>query len=118
MSATARRLPPITLEYVQAERMARSLARFVRGAWPHVEPVATYVHGRHIDVLAEALEAVATGELRRLVVNVPPRPMRVSSRIRNSGRHHLPASASQYSPDGVAVCVAKVNVGPFVASIV
>jgi len=76
VSATARRLPPITLEYVQAERMARSLARFVRGAWPHVEPVATYVHGRHIDVLAEALEAVATGELRRLVVNVPPRHMK------------------------------------------
>jgi predicted phage terminase large subunit-like protein len=50
---------------------ADGLREFVKRAWPLVEP-ARYVHGWHIDAITDHLEAVATGEIRRLIINVPP----------------------------------------------
>ena len=57
---------------VEREFCARSLAAFVRRAWPVVEPSAAYVHGWHIDAIAEHLEAVTSGQITRLLINVPP----------------------------------------------
>ncbi len=57
---------------VEREFCARSLAAFVRRAWPVVEPSAAYVHGWHIDAIAAHLEAVTRGEITRLLINVPP----------------------------------------------
>lgn len=54
------------------ELSRRSLANFVKLAWPVIEPGQPYVHGPHIDVMCEALEAVERGEIRRLLINVPP----------------------------------------------
>ncbi|MGD0076081.1 MAG: hypothetical protein ABSD31_17330 [Candidatus Binataceae bacterium] len=51
----------------------RSLADFVRQAWPVLEPKTPYLDNWHVDLLIEALEAVAAGELRRLIINIPPR---------------------------------------------
>jgi predicted phage terminase large subunit-like protein len=65
----------ITPEHVYAARRElskRSLADFVRLAWPVIEPGQPYVHGPHIDVMCQALERVASGETRRLLLNVPP----------------------------------------------
>lgn len=59
-----------------AERCRRRLSTFVREAWPIVEPATPFVHGWHIDVLAEHLQAVSQGEIRRLIVNIPPRTMK------------------------------------------
>lgn len=56
----------------QREISSRHLADFVRLGWPVIEPATPYVHGRHIDVMCEHLEAVANGEIRRLIINVPP----------------------------------------------
>lgn len=50
---------------------AEGMREFVKRAWPIVEP-ARYVHGWHIDAITDHLEAVATGEIRRLIINVPP----------------------------------------------
>ena len=65
----------IDIDRLQAKR---SLAAFVRLAWPIIEPNA-YVHGWHIDALCEHLEAITDGvELpdgsiyNRLLVNIPP----------------------------------------------
>lgn len=49
-----------------------SLALFVRRAWHVIEPGQPYVHGRHIDVMCEHLEAVTAGQIRRVLFNVPP----------------------------------------------
>jgi predicted phage terminase large subunit-like protein len=38
-----------------------------------VEPSAPYVHGFHIQAIAEHLEALAQGEIQDLVITVPPR---------------------------------------------
>jgi predicted phage terminase large subunit-like protein len=59
-----------------AERCRRRLSTFVREAWPIVEPATPFVHGWHIDVLCEHLQAVSNGDIRRLIINVPPRTMK------------------------------------------
>lgn len=53
-----------------------SLSRFVRLAWPIVELSEPYVHGWHIDAICEHLEAVSKGQIRRLLINVPPGMMK------------------------------------------
>lgn len=64
-------LPPLWL--IQGERARRRLAEYVRQAWHVVEPTTPYIHGWHIDAIAEHLEAVTAGQIRNLVINVPPR---------------------------------------------
>lgn len=49
-----------------------SLVEFVKQAWHVVEPGNPYVHGWHIDAICMHLEAVADGEINRLLINVPP----------------------------------------------
>ncbi len=58
------------LDRVLAER---SLAEFVHQAWEVLEPNTPYLENWHHGLLVEALEAVANGELRKLIVNLPPR---------------------------------------------
>ncbi|RJX19018.1 MAG: terminase [Desulforudis sp.] len=53
-----------------------SLKDFVRLGWPVVEPVSPLVWGWHLDVICEHLEAVSRGQIRRLIINVPPRHMK------------------------------------------
>ena len=40
---------------------------FVKGMWP------SFIGGRHHKIMAEAFERVARGELKRLIINMPPR---------------------------------------------
>lgn len=55
-----------------AERARRNLRTFVTAAWPVVDPGAL-VGGIHVDLICEALQSVARGDVRRLLINVPPR---------------------------------------------
>lgn len=48
------------------------LADFIRVGWKIVEPSRTYVSNWHIDAIADHLEAVSKGQIRNLVINVPP----------------------------------------------
>ena len=49
------------------------LAVFTRKAFATVDPGAEYRHNWHIDLIAEYLEACTRGEVKRLIINVPPR---------------------------------------------
>lgn len=60
----------------QKELCKRSLAYFVRKAWHVIEPATPYTHGKVIDVMCAVLEAVAAGDIRRVVINVPPGTMK------------------------------------------
>lgn len=60
----------------EAVELSKSLSKFVRAAWPIIEPRARYVHGFHVDAMCEHLEAVSAGELRRLQIWVPPGSMK------------------------------------------
>lgn len=52
------------------------MAAFVRQAWHVIEPGTPYIHGWHIDAICEHLEAVTSGKLTRLLINVPPGTMK------------------------------------------
>lgn len=61
-----------SLEMVRAEKARRSLIEFVRQAWAVIEPGAPMVEGWHHGAMCEHLEAVSAGEIRKLVISVPP----------------------------------------------
>lgn len=50
----------------------RSLVKFVRYFWPTVEPARQFIPGWHIDAICEHLQAVSDGDIKRLLINVPP----------------------------------------------
>src|SRR3984957_11524752 len=58
------------------ERATRSFRQFVRQAWAIIEPHTPFVPGWHIGAIIEHLEAVTHGEIRNLLINVPPRHMK------------------------------------------
>ena len=65
-------------DWIAAEReyCKRRLVNFIKRAWPELEPGQPYVHGRHMDVLCEHLEAVTNGQIKRLLINIPPGTMK------------------------------------------
>lgn len=62
-----------TLAEIDRELAKKSLAEYIRQAWHVVEPATPYVHGWHIDAICEHLEAATRGEIRNLIINIPPR---------------------------------------------
>src|SRR5580704_12204381 len=67
---------PSLIKEIDAELATRSLGEFVRQAWPIVEPSTPFVPGWHIDAIVEHLEAVSLGQIRNLLINIPPRHMK------------------------------------------
>ena len=51
----------------QKEDAREYFMNFVRMAWP------AFIGGRHHGIMAKAFERVASGELKRLIINMPPR---------------------------------------------
>src|ERR1700752_4783317 len=58
---------------IEREFAGRKLGEFVRQAWCIVEPSTTFIPNWHIDAIIDHLEAVSRGEIRNLLINVPPR---------------------------------------------
>src|SRR3954468_17514053 len=56
--------------------LRENLASFVEKAFNTLEPGTAYQHNWHIDHLCCQLMRIARGELRRLIINVPPRSMK------------------------------------------
>lgn len=69
--------PTVLLDAVRRAREQRaaegSLYEFVRQAWPSIEPGVAFIPSWHLEVICEHLEAVTSGEIRRLLINIPPR---------------------------------------------
>jgi len=68
----------------EARELAGDLRGFVRKAWHLLEPDriedgqrrTTFRSNWHIDAICDYLEAARAGEIRRLVINIPPRHMK------------------------------------------
>lgn len=60
---------------VRRELARRSLSDFIRLLWRQIDP-SDYRHNWHIDLVCAHLEAVTRGELRRLLITIPPRHMK------------------------------------------
>src|SRR5438046_2316824 len=54
----------------------RSLRAYVEQAWPILEPDTPFLPNWHIDLLIEYLEAVTAGEIRDVLITMPPRSMK------------------------------------------
>jgi predicted phage terminase large subunit-like protein len=63
------------IERLQAALAEASLADFIRLGWRWIDP-APFITNWHIEAIAEHLEAVTNGDLRRLIINIPPRHMK------------------------------------------
>nr|MBP9778392.1 hypothetical protein [Rickettsiaceae bacterium] len=50
-----------------------SLYEFFKAAWPYIEGNMPYVDSWHIRAIAEHLEAVYARQIKKLIINVPPR---------------------------------------------
>jgi len=59
-------------EKMEAALHEKSLISFVGYVWPVVEPAIPFVKGWAISAIAEHLEAVTDGHIKRLLINVPP----------------------------------------------
>ena len=64
------------LQHARDEQARRRLRYFVRDGWHVLEPTTPYVHGRHIEVVSEHLEAVTAGQIQNLIINIPPGHMK------------------------------------------
>ena len=78
MSSTLESLPDEVLKEILALKQAEIRIATREKAQNHFMPFVHHVYenfieGRHHRVIAEKLEKIATGELKRLIVNMPPR---------------------------------------------
>lgn len=61
------------LKHEQLKRKAEgSLIEFAKQAWHIIEPGNPYKGSWHLDAIAEHLEAVSTGDIQNLLINIPP----------------------------------------------
>ena len=67
---------PFLANNIDRELAERNLRDFVRLAWPVVEPSTPFVDGWHVDAITDHLQAITRGEIRNLLINVPPRHMK------------------------------------------
>ena len=56
--------------------MRRSLREFIRSSWGTIEPGRDFYDNWHIDAIADHLQAVVKGDIKRLIINIPPRHMK------------------------------------------
>ena len=60
------------LELAEREECEESLMRFLERGWQYIDP-APFQPGWHLEAIAEHLQAVTDGQIRRLLITVPPR---------------------------------------------
>lgn len=69
--------PAVLLDAIKREKERRaasaSLYEFIRQAWSTVEPGVKFIPSWHIETICEHLEAITSGDIRRLLINIPPR---------------------------------------------
>ena len=61
---------------IEKQRMREKLAPFVKQVVATVDPGAEYRHNWHIDLICEYLEACTNGDIKRLIINIPPRHLK------------------------------------------
>jgi len=69
--------PEGLLTYQQYQMVARQdLMTFTQRCFQELNPQVDYRHNWHLDLLADRLEACRRGDIRRLIINVPPRSLK------------------------------------------
>lgn len=58
---------------LEGELCKRSLYDYLRAMWPVIEPSTPFVDGFHLGAMADHQQAVFTGDIKKLIINVCPR---------------------------------------------
>lgn len=58
------------------EALHTDFSFFIQKTFSTVDPGTKYLHNWHVDVIAEYLEACRQGEIKRLIINIPPRNLK------------------------------------------
>ena len=66
----------IPINEIDKHLAERSLKEFVSQAWSIVEPKNQFLSNWHIDAICEHLEAVSKGQIKKLIINIPPRSLK------------------------------------------
>ena len=69
-------LSPSDFDAIDRELCKRSLAEFAKQAWHILEPATPLKWGWALDAICQHLEAVTEGDIKRLLMNVPPGSMK------------------------------------------
>lgn len=71
---------PTHKEYTQTQLLHALLRQdfrsFIHKVFNTINPGSEYQHNWHIDLIAEYLEAVKAGNIKRLIINIPPRSLK------------------------------------------
>ncbi len=66
-----------TISHKELQAFQRlDFALFIERSFSELNPQTEYLHNWHIEVIAEALERCRLGEIKRLIINVPPRSLK------------------------------------------
>jgi predicted phage terminase large subunit-like protein len=66
-----------TMRDIEAANYERSLYEFLKTGWRYIDP-NPYMDNWHLEAIAEHLEAVKDGQIKRLIINQPPRTSKSS----------------------------------------
>jgi predicted phage terminase large subunit-like protein len=69
------------LRFLDQLASERSLLSFIRMMWPVLEPGRPFIDGWVVRAVCEHLEAVSKGQIRRLLINIPPGCMKSLSLV-------------------------------------
>lgn len=61
---------------IKSSVLRKDLTSFIAKTFQTVDPASEYIHNWHIDLIADRLEKVANGNIKRLIINVPPRSLK------------------------------------------
>lgn len=65
----------VTLRELDRWDCEESLSHFLRTFWKYIDP-APFIDGWIIDAICDHLQAVVDGEIRHLIINIPPRSLK------------------------------------------
>jgi predicted phage terminase large subunit-like protein len=75
----AQHVTPDDVFMLAAEKARRDFSFFFRNfAWPALNPGVRYRHNWHVDAIAEHLTAIHTGQIKRLIINMPFRMLKTT----------------------------------------
>lgn len=64
---------------IDQELAERNLSDFIKQSWHIIEPDSVYEHNWHVDAICEHLKAVDDLQIRNLLINMPPRLLKLCS---------------------------------------
>lgn len=66
-------------EYLERERLRKNFPQFIEQVFATTNPGTEYLPNWHIDLVGEYLQAAQRGEIKRLLINIPPRYLKSQS---------------------------------------